>query len=229
MREQRFQHLKAICIHFMQFCSPWITHKKWHSNTFRSSFKMKKKILVSNIFYHFLFAVSLGNKTSKMSEKFRLDRKIGFQNTFYTKCIHVIIESIGPSIILRSIVKINTAISEWYLIRFYATNDTYITYQAVSKKVTWRGEKLTGWGKTDKSIFFPEEKNDRWRSVFSRRKNGPAHPFHVEKLTRENWSPLRVTKCVGVTKSVLAALYAKFWSLWMSHSLTRHRHLCPAS
>ena len=38
-----------------------------------------------------------------MSEKFRLDRKIGFQNTFYTKCITVIIDSIGPSIILRSI------------------------------------------------------------------------------------------------------------------------------
>ena len=39
-----------------------------------------------------------------MSEKFRLDRKIGFQNTFYTKCINVIVDSIGPSIILRSIV-----------------------------------------------------------------------------------------------------------------------------
>ena len=38
-----------------------------------------------------------------MSEKFRLDRKTGFQNTFYTKCINVIIDSIGPSIILRSI------------------------------------------------------------------------------------------------------------------------------
>ena len=38
-----------------------------------------------------------------MSEKFRLDRKIGFQNTVYTKCINVIIDSIGPSIILRSI------------------------------------------------------------------------------------------------------------------------------
>ena len=38
-----------------------------------------------------------------MSEKFRLDRKIGFQNTFYTKCINVLIDSIGPSIILRSI------------------------------------------------------------------------------------------------------------------------------
>ena len=60
------------------------------------------------MFYHFLFAVSLGNWASKMSEKFRLDRKIGFQNTFYTKCISVIIDSIGPSIILRSILPLGT-------------------------------------------------------------------------------------------------------------------------
>ena len=39
-----------------------------------------------------------------MSVKFRLDRKIGFQNMFYTKCINVIIDSSGHSIILRSIV-----------------------------------------------------------------------------------------------------------------------------
>ena len=38
-----------------------------------------------------------------MSEKFWLDRKIGFQNILYTKCINVIIDSIGPSIILRTI------------------------------------------------------------------------------------------------------------------------------
>ena len=38
-----------------------------------------------------------------MSEKFRLDRKIGFQNISYIKCINVIIDSIGPLIILRSI------------------------------------------------------------------------------------------------------------------------------
>ena len=38
-----------------------------------------------------------------MSEKFGLDRKIGFQKKSYTKCINVIIDSIGPSIILRSI------------------------------------------------------------------------------------------------------------------------------
>ena len=62
-----------------------------------------QKILVSNIFYHFLFAILLGNRASKMSQKFSLDRKNGFQNTFYTKCINVIIDSIGPSILLRSI------------------------------------------------------------------------------------------------------------------------------
>ena len=39
-----------------------------------------------------------------MSEKFGLDPKIGFQNTFFTKCINVINDSIGPLIILRSIV-----------------------------------------------------------------------------------------------------------------------------
>ena len=54
-------------------------------------------------FLTFSFADSIGNKASKMSEKLRLDRKIGFQNMFYTKCINVIIDSIGPSIILRSI------------------------------------------------------------------------------------------------------------------------------
>ena len=42
MRKQRFQHLKALFIHFMQFCGQWITHKKWHFNTFRASFKMTK-------------------------------------------------------------------------------------------------------------------------------------------------------------------------------------------
>ena len=38
-----------------------------------------------------------------MSKKFRLDCKTCFQNTFYTQCINVIIDSTGPSIILRSI------------------------------------------------------------------------------------------------------------------------------
>ena len=43
---------------------------------------------------------------SKVSKKFKLDRKIGFQNTFYIKCVNVIFDSIGPSIILRSIVNL---------------------------------------------------------------------------------------------------------------------------
>ena len=38
-----------------------------------------------------------------MSEKFRLNPKIDFQNTLFTKCINIIIDSIGPSITLRSI------------------------------------------------------------------------------------------------------------------------------
>ena len=65
--------------------------------------KRQKKILVSNNFYQFVFAVSLGDKASKMFEKFRLDRKIVFQNMLFSKCINVIIASIGPSIILKSI------------------------------------------------------------------------------------------------------------------------------
>ena len=38
-----------------------------------------------------------------MSEKFRLDLKNYFQNTFYTKYINIIFDSTGPSIISRSI------------------------------------------------------------------------------------------------------------------------------
>ena len=37
-----------------------------------------------------------------MSKILRLDHKIDFQNTFYTKCINAI-DSIGPSNLLRSI------------------------------------------------------------------------------------------------------------------------------
>ena len=49
-----------------------------------------------------------------MSEKLRLDRKIGFQITICTKSIYVTIDSIGPSIILRSIFinKIGNTIGE---------------------------------------------------------------------------------------------------------------------
>ena len=56
-----------------------------------------------------------------MSEKFRLDRKIGFRNTFYTKCINVIIDSIGPSIILRRINRL-------YTVMEVRTPQTYLFY-----------------------------------------------------------------------------------------------------
>ena len=43
-----------------------------------------------------------------MSEKIRLDGKIGFQNMFKTKSFNATIDSIGPSIILRSIYRVKT-------------------------------------------------------------------------------------------------------------------------
>ena len=62
----------------------------------------KKSLLVTHSTIFFLpFHLAIGHKSCP--KKFRLDRKIGFQNTFYTKCIDVIIDSIGPSIISRSI------------------------------------------------------------------------------------------------------------------------------
>ena len=86
----------------MQFFGPWITHKNDIPIHLDQVLNDKKSLLVS-FSTIFLFVVSLGNKASKMSEKFRLDRKIGFQNMSYTKCINLIIDSIGPLIILRSI------------------------------------------------------------------------------------------------------------------------------
>ena len=60
-----------------------------------------KSLLVTFLPFSFCrFTWQLGANDDK---KFRLDRKIGFQNMFYTKRINVIIDSIGPSIILRSI------------------------------------------------------------------------------------------------------------------------------
>ena len=68
------QHLKALFIHFMQFCFPT---QNSHSNTIRSSFEMTQNH-VSNIFYHFHSAISLGSRASKMPANFRQNRKIYF-------------------------------------------------------------------------------------------------------------------------------------------------------
>ena len=65
-----------------------------------------------------------------MSKKFRLDRKIGFRNMFKTKCITVIIDSIGPSIILRSIIQI---------FKYFPKNIFYIS---IVLKILWKMEHL---------------------------------------------------------------------------------------
>ena len=69
-----------------------------------------------------------------MSEKFRLDRKIGFQNTFYTKCINVVIDSIGPSIILRSINNI------YGLLRSNSRSNLHMGF--IRRKITERTKKM---------------------------------------------------------------------------------------
>ena len=64
MRKQRFQHLKAVFNHFMQFFGPWITNRKWHSNTFRSSFKMIEKSLFTTFsaIFFLLFHLAIRRK-----------------------------------------------------------------------------------------------------------------------------------------------------------------------
>ena len=54
VRKKRFQHLTALFIHFMQFCCPWITHKNDIPIHLGQVLKWQK-ILVSNIFYQFLW------------------------------------------------------------------------------------------------------------------------------------------------------------------------------
>ena len=60
-----------------------------------------------------------------MPETFRLDRKISFQNMFYIKCINVIIDSIGPLIILRSICP--SIVMRLFLVTWHLGQDDKIT------------------------------------------------------------------------------------------------------
>ena len=69
MRKQRFQHLKAFFIHFIQFCGPWITHKKWHSNTFRASFKMTKQSLLVTFSTTFFLLLHLAIRRQRCLKK----------------------------------------------------------------------------------------------------------------------------------------------------------------
>ena len=54
----------------------------------------------STIFF-LLFHLAIGRP--RCPKKLKLDSKMCFQKTFYIKCINVTIDSIGPSVILRSI------------------------------------------------------------------------------------------------------------------------------
>ena len=75
MWKERLQHLKALDHHFIQFCGPWVTHKNDIPIHVGQVLKSNKNN-ITNIFYHFLFTVSLGNWALKMFEKFRLYRKL---------------------------------------------------------------------------------------------------------------------------------------------------------
>ena len=78
-----------------------------------------------------------------MSEKLRIDRKIGFQNRFYTKCINVILDSIGPSIILRSIY--SASVKSYQYSNFDTLENIYYSSMAtftfmflVNNRLVWR-------------------------------------------------------------------------------------------
>ena len=78
-----------------------------------------------------------------MSKTLRLDRKIGFQNTFYTKFINVIIDSVGPSIVLWSIYRIRLIFG--LLISHYTAVQTGLkidsnTVEYASSGVSWDSE-----------------------------------------------------------------------------------------
>ena len=70
-------------------------------------FQNDEKSLLVTFSTIFFLPFHLANGRLRCPKKFRLDRKIGFRNTLYTKFINVIIDSIGPSIILWSILPMN--------------------------------------------------------------------------------------------------------------------------
>ena len=80
---------------------------------------------------------SWAKKRPNRYTSFRLDRKVGFQNTFYTKCINVIIESIGPSIILRSIYirAMGIMVSEKFFFKFFPIICLWELYVATATRV----------------------------------------------------------------------------------------------
>ena len=78
LRKQRFQHLKAISIHFMQFCGPWITHKNGNPIHLGQVLNDKKSLLVTfSTIFILLFHLAIGRQ--------RCQKNLGYiVNTFYT-------------------------------------------------------------------------------------------------------------------------------------------------
>ena len=97
MQKQRYQHLKALFIHFNGFSGICLGHKNDIPIQLGEVLKWQKILAFS--FFRFMF----GKRATKISEKIRLDHTIDFQNTFYTKSINIIMDIIGPSIIFSSI------------------------------------------------------------------------------------------------------------------------------
>ena len=55
IRKQRFQHLKALFIPFMQFYGPWITHKNGIPIHLDQVLKWQKKSLLVTLSTNFFF------------------------------------------------------------------------------------------------------------------------------------------------------------------------------
>ena len=64
MQKQRFQHLKALFIHFMQFCGPWLTHKNGIPMHLGQVLKWQKKSLLVTFSTSFflLFHLAIGRQ-----------------------------------------------------------------------------------------------------------------------------------------------------------------------
>ena len=66
----------------------------------------KGHIHANNIVCCFFIAVSLGSRAPKLPDEFRLDSKIDFQRTFFTKCTTILIDGTGPPIIEKFVISL---------------------------------------------------------------------------------------------------------------------------
>ena len=94
-----------------------------------------------------------------MSEKFRIGRKIGFRNTFYTKCINVINDSIGPSIILRSIYELSNVRKTATFELSYSVSHIRTIQLLGLKNINKHARIQKGWG--GQGVRTPPEKSQK--------------------------------------------------------------------